>query len=101
MTNNVAEYLAVGKALAWCQIHGHRNPAICSDSQVVVQQINGKYACRTPRLIPLRDRAQELVAQTEAIVVWVPRESVQEADKLTRLAYQEATGQWPPERGHK
>ncbi|MGB4216512.1 MAG: reverse transcriptase-like protein, partial [Thermacetogeniaceae bacterium] len=45
-TNNIAEYNAVLSALEWLLQHGHsdRDIKIKTDSQLVVNQINGSYS---------------------------------------------------------
>lgn len=38
---------------------------ICGDADVVIHQVTGRWSCRKDHLIPLRDRARELVAELE------------------------------------
>lgn len=90
MTNNVAEYVAAGKALRWAAEHGHRGVVLRTDSQLVVGQTTGRWACNKEHLLKLRDRLRELVQQTDAHLEWVPREQNAAADRLSRVAYHEA-----------
>ncbi len=95
-TNNVAEYMAIGHALKWLADNGHvGNAFVMSDSQVVVEQIAGKFACNSELLRPFMLRCRDLVQQTRACVIWVPREYVKAADRLTREEYARAAGSLP------
>lgn len=88
-TNNVAEYVAIGKALAWLEGRKHLHPALIrSDSQVVVNQINGVFAVHEPTLKRLHARATELMQATGATLEWVRRNhpKQQEVDALGRRA---------------
>ena len=100
MTNNVAEYAAIGYALRWCLDNGHHGPRILTDSQLAVRQISGQYACRAAGLQTLLAKVTPLIAQTGASVSWVSREETLAADFLTRKAYQEHTGRPCPQRTH-
>lgn len=100
-TNNVAEYVALGKALRWISdsLEPKEDIEIIGDSKLVVSQINKAWACRAPHLIKLRDRCFELITEIEVkfkvkiTFKWVPREGNEEADALSNKAYEEATGQ--------
>lgn len=92
-TNNVAEYTALIKALEWLQAQPEKNQPvkILSDSQLVVNQLNGKFKIKAPRIIPLYRRAIALKEAFDDIrISWVPREENKEADSLTNRAYREA-----------
>jgi len=52
-TNNEAEYEALITALLMCSMSELRDPIIYCDSSVVVNQVNGRWECRSPRLLPL------------------------------------------------
>lgn len=89
-TNNVAEYTALIKALEWLDAAGYGSSPIevKSDSQLVVNQINGQYRVRTKRLVPLHLKVQSLLKKFKEVqVFWVPREKNAEADRLTNVAY--------------
>src|SRR5205085_9538906 len=51
--NNVAEYLALLEALQIAVSLGAKALRVYSDSEVVVRQMLGEYACRSPRLYSL------------------------------------------------
>lgn len=70
VTNNEAEYLTLIAALtavaAMIQRHG-RQPAeftvaVRGDSQLVVQQVQGRWKVRHPNMVPLHERARALLA---------------------------------------
>jgi ribonuclease HI len=86
-TNNIAEYAAVENALRWCLERNIQRPILRTDSQLVVRQINGVYGCYSPRLIPLCERAQDLLDQTKGQLEWVSRDFNEAADALSRLAF--------------
>lgn len=92
-TNNLAEYTAVGKALRYCVDQGIFAPTIRTDSQLVVRQINGDWACNAEHLKPLMKRARALLNEVGGTLEWVPREQNEIADNLSRIAYQQAIPQ--------
>jgi len=92
ITNNVMEYKALIKALTWLKENDITGIVVRGDSQLVVQQVNGSWACRSPNLQPLCHQADELVAELGARLQWVPREKNMRADGYTRQAYAQARG---------
>ena len=69
-TNNEMEYAAVLWAL---------NKAVCgdiilTDSQLVVNQVAGKWRCKEPRLKGYCDTVWEKVQDKVVELVWIPRE---------------------------
>lgn len=94
-TNNVAEYGAAISAIGWLLANGYANNRIIlsSDSQLLIRQLTGEYAVRSPRIIPLHTQAKNLAKGFREINFrWVPREQNAEADALSRDAYHEALG---------
>jgi ribonuclease HI len=92
-TNNVAEYRALIAALRWLLTRGLTEEQVVtrSDSQLVVYQMQGRYAVKSPRVLPLHREAKKLARQFQSIrFEWVPRERNEEADLLSRRAYGEA-----------
>ena len=82
-TNNVAEYTAVIEGLSLAQELGARTVTLRSDSQLLVNQLTGRYRVKTPHLQPLHRRARGLAAGFERISFeHVPRERNREADRL-------------------
>jgi ribonuclease HI len=85
-TNNVAEYRGLIAALEWALAHGHRRLHIKSDSQLVVQQMLGKYRVKHEGLIPLYQKARRLAAEVGHVTFeHVRREQNAEADRLSNL----------------
>lgn len=99
-TNNVAEYVAVGKALKWARDNTDvaAKVALYTDSQLVVKQISGEWACNAETLKPLMGRCQQYMRELGATLEWIPREQNEEADLLTRRTFKDITGRYPPER---
>ena len=81
VTNNVGEYQAVILALEWAS----KTPQIdwveiLTDSQLVVEQVNGAWNCNYKHLLLLRDKVRELVKELESKeasvqLIWIPREN--------------------------
>ena len=72
-TNNVAEYRAILFGL-------YKHPEateVCSDSQLVVKQLTGKYTVRNQTLLYYWGRLQKRLEQLghEVKFIWVPREN--------------------------
>src|SRR5438874_8981108 len=66
-TNNVAEYTALLRALAYARQSGLRRLDVYSDSELMVKQLNGEYAVKNPDLKELYDEARGLVRQFDAV----------------------------------
>lgn len=95
-TNNVAEYYGVGKALKWAiENHPYTEITLISDSQLVINQILGQWACNSPKLQPLRARCAEYLNELILQFEWVKSED-NRADQLTRDAYFQKFGNYPP-----
>ena len=102
-TNNVAEYAALTNGLKgtlafWKAFEEPRQRflEVCGDSKLVVNQVSGAWSIKAPHLRPLvvacRSLLKNLVFDYEHWyrLKWIPREENQEADYLSKLAYQEA-----------
>jgi ribonuclease HI len=82
-TNNVAEYTALVRALERAAALGLNRVAIFSDSELMVKQMNGEYAVKSPELRPLHDEARALRRQFEiATIAHVRRGGNKRADQL-------------------
>jgi ribonuclease HI len=89
-SNNVAEYVALMKALEKIRLLQLEDSEIevRADSRLLVQQINGVYAVKAPRLVPLHRRVKDMLAHFKKIRFrWIPREENTEADALSKAAY--------------
>ncbi|MEE8413271.1 MAG: ribonuclease HI family protein [Dehalococcoidales bacterium] len=82
-TNNQAEYRAIIAALEKTISLGINRAEICSDSELVVRQINGLYRVKNASLKPLYQKVKQLQDQlTGFSIIHVPREQNKEADIL-------------------
>lgn len=90
MTNNVAEYTALIYALKEVKRLRLENEllTIRSDSQLLVNQMNRKWAVKASLIIPLYKITKDLANGLNYQIEWIPREENEEADRLTRLAYE-------------
>lgn len=90
-TNNVAEYRALLVALERAERLGLAEVEICSDSELVVRQLQGRYRVNHPALLPLFAEAKERMARfRRAAIRHVPREANAEADALANRGIDEA-----------
>ena len=89
-TNNLAEYTAVLQALRWVKGHGGGPVLVRTDSQLVVNQVNGAWQVKAAPLRPLAQEARHLLAELDSRLEWIPREANMRADALTYQAYREA-----------
>jgi len=86
MTNNVAEYAAVGAAVKAYQAMGRPGPLLVkTDSKLVVEQMKGNWRARKGAYIRVRIKLLELLETCEFEVnwSWVGRNENQEADALS------------------
>ena len=80
--NNVAEYVALMEALQCAKSRGALSLRVYSDSDVVVRQMCGEYACRSPRLYSLHWICRKLAQTLEFAITRIPRERNFEANQL-------------------
>ncbi len=74
-TNNQAEYYGFKRGLERCRDLGINKITLYSDSELVVNQMNGKYKVKNQELAPLNQEVKALVDSFEkVIIVHVPRE---------------------------
>ena len=86
-TNNIAEYTGFLKALEAAKQAGAEHLTVFSDSQLLVRQINGQYKVRSENIMPLFQKAVNLLnGFTSWQVRHIPREKNKEADKLVNQA---------------
>jgi len=67
MTNNQAEYTTMLKALEDASTRGMKDVICVSDSQLMVRQLNGKYAVKSDNLKPLFDKIKSLLVKFDNI----------------------------------
>jgi ribonuclease HI len=86
-TNNQAEYRAIIAALEKAISLGARQVMVKSDSELVVNQINGRYKIKNTALWPLYLKVVELIGKLESFsITGIPREKNTEADALANRA---------------
>ena len=84
--NNVAEYLALLEALQHAVEVNARTLHVFSDSEVIVKQMTGEYACRSPRLHSLNWTCRKLARSVEFSIAYIPREQNRQANHLALKA---------------
>ena len=84
--NNVAEYAALLVALQYALELKATALHVFSDSEVVVRQMNGEYACRSPRLYSLNWVCQKLARSLQFSIAHISRQDNAEANRLANSA---------------
>lgn len=84
--NNVAEYAALLEALRYALELKATALHVYSDSELVVKQMTGEYACRSPRLYSLNWTCRKLARSLKFRIAHIPREQNQEANRLANHA---------------
>jgi ribonuclease HI len=85
-TNNVAEYTAVLEGLSLASELGARTVTLRSDSQLLINQLMGRYRVKSEHLQPLYRRVRSIAAGFERISFeHVPREQNSAADGLANI----------------
>jgi ribonuclease HI len=86
-TNNIAEYTALVKALQHAEELGAASVVVNSDSELLVQQMNGKYKVKNPGILPLFQEARRLADGFDDIKIrHIYREHNSRADRLCNEA---------------
>ena len=99
-TNNVAEYAALLAALERARALGVAAVRVRSDSQLLVEQMNGGYRVKAAHLKPLWLRARTLAAGFRSFaIVHVRREANRAADALANRAIDERSSTLPRPEG--
>ena len=87
VTNNYAEYTAVGKALRHAQELGVKEVQLYSDSDLLVQQLNGRYKVKSENIRPLYERCLQILEDFDAWrITHIRREKNADADALANKA---------------
>jgi phosphoribosylglycinamide formyltransferase-1 len=91
-TNNVAEYAGITKALEVALTWGATDIELHSDSELLVKQLNGQYAVRSPNLKPLYQQAKSLLDRLDHWqVIHVQRDQNKHADRMVNKALDAGT----------
>jgi len=95
-TNNFAEYQGLLAALRYARENGAERVQVFADSQLLVRQMQGRYAVRSENLLPLFEEARRLAKSFRQFGIGhVYREENAEADQLANEAMDEAMGKPP------
>jgi ribonuclease HI len=84
--NNVAEYAALLEALQFALQVNATALHVFTDSELVVKQMTGQYACRSPRLYSLNWTCRKLARSLDFAIAHIPRHRNQEANRLANDA---------------
>jgi ribonuclease HI len=89
MTNNVAEYEGLKAAAMWLHDNGiEEKILIKGDSQLVMKQMKGEWQVNSATSKKYVPEIKLLLQGMDVTFQWVPREKNEEADKLSRVAYE-------------
>ncbi|WP_280363007.1 bifunctional RNase H/acid phosphatase [Nocardia wallacei] len=90
-TNNVAEYRGLIAGLAAAAELGAREVDVRMDSKLVVEQMSGRWKVKHAAMVPLAERARQLVAGFDVVrFEWIPRAQNSHADRLANEAMDDA-----------
>ncbi len=86
VTNNVAEYNGLILGLEYCLKKKILNLEIQMDSELIVQQLLGKYQVKDAKMKELFKKIQELLSKLESYKIsHIPREENKLADRLVNV----------------
>lgn len=89
MTNNVAEYEGLKAASMWLQDNEIKEKILIKgDSQLVMKQMKGEWQVNSTTSKKYVPEIKRLLQGMDVTFQWVPREKNEEADKLSRVAYE-------------
>ncbi|HUY95346.1 MAG TPA: ribonuclease HI family protein [Terracidiphilus sp.] len=92
-TNNFAEYSGLLAVLKWALENGRRRLRVVSDSELMVQQMKGRYKVNSPVLRPLWEEARSLSRKLEGFeITHTLRGGNKEADRLANEAMDRGMG---------
>jgi ribonuclease HI len=88
MTANVCEYHALLQALTYLKEQTIVTRIVMrSDSRLVINQMTGEFACRSPKLVPLNFEARKLCMSLDVKFEWIAKERNAIADAYTIAAF--------------
>lgn len=89
-SNNVAEYIALIKLLEWLLAQGYSKFSVFiqGDSQLIINQLSGKYKVKSEKLKIYFEKTKILIKKFENLQIeWITREKNNDADGLANKAY--------------
>ena len=85
-TNNESEYEALIAGLSLAHLLGAENIQVYSDSQLIINQVQGEYQSKDDRMIQYLAVAQRLISKFKSCkLTQIPREQNSQADALANL----------------
>lgn len=88
MTNNVAEFSALKRALEWLNEQGIEDEIVIKgDSMLVINQMKGIWQVKSQTSRKYVPEIKMLLRRKRVRLEWVKRENNAEADSLSRIAY--------------
>jgi ribonuclease HI len=94
VTNNIAEYEAVRIGLRKAIGHGARRVTLRLDSELVANQLMGRYKIRDGKLIDAYLKIEQLLSQLDAFIVEpIPRKDNARADRLAEIGARGTEGE--------
>ncbi len=84
LSSNAAEYVALIIGLYVCRLLKIEKIEIFGDSQLIINQVNGIYKCKSHILKPLKQIVLGQLKHMDCKLRWVPREQNYMADRLGR-----------------
>jgi probable phosphoglycerate mutase len=95
-TNNYAEYHGLLAVLAWAIEHNAKRLLVISDSELMVKQMQGKYAVKSPVLKPLYEEARKMARRLDGFEMrHTLRGGNKDADRLANEAMDRGMGKAP------
>ena len=89
MINNEAEYEALVAGLDLTRAAGARNIVVCCDSQVVTNQVNGNYECKSERMKKYIQEVKDRISGLQVKFIQISREENECANHLVKAALAE------------
>jgi ribonuclease HI len=91
--NNIAEYIALIRGLERALELGVTDIVVKSDSQLIVNQVNGNWSVKKDHLRGFHREATRLADMFDRFKIgWIPRKDNKRADALARIALKERFG---------
>ena len=88
MTNNVAEYSALKRAVEWVSRNCVDDEIVIKgDSQLVIHQMSGIWQIKSETSKKFVPEIRRLLEGRKTRFIWIPREQNTEADLLSNIAY--------------
>lgn len=85
-TNNEAEYMALLKALQEAKARGLKDITICTDSQLLANQMGGDWQIKSETSRKYAPKIYSIMKDIKVKFEWVPREQNKKADQLSKRA---------------